>query len=242
MLPPVPKPFIYFAVTLAAVLLIPPALIARQRTVNSDNRRIHLIQDMDNQAKFKPQKVNPLFRDNRAARQPVDGAVARGQERLDDHMHLGWVNLDWVDSFPPELGEIDLAFIERGQERFNIYCTACHGYAGFGDGTVQKRAMELVLHPSATVSYGTQWTQVRSLHDPAVRVQPLGQIYNTITNGLNTMAGYGAQISVRDRWAIVAYIKALQRSQHARPTDVPQGRVDALELIDLREAMEEEQQ
>jgi len=241
MFPPVPKPLVYMAVIIATVLLIPPAVIARQRAVNSEKRRIHLIQDMDAQAKFRAQQVNPLFRDGRAARQPVEGAVARGQERPDDHLQTGWVDMAWVNSFPDALGEIDLAFIERGQERYNIYCAVCHGYAGFGDGAVQKRAMELVLHPIQTVSYGTQWTPVKSLHDPEVREQPLGQIYNTITNGANTMAGYGAQITVRDRWAIVAYVRALQRSQHARPSDVPGGRVETLEVVDLREAMEEEQ-
>jgi mono/diheme cytochrome c family protein len=110
--------------------------------------------------------------------------------------------------------KLDQATLERGQQRFNIYCSACHGYAGYGDGAVNQRAMELVSNVNGPVN-GTQWVAAKSLHDETTRHQPMGQLFNTITHGIRNMAGYGAQISVADRWAIAAYVKALQFSQDA---------------------------
>jgi mono/diheme cytochrome c family protein len=109
---------------------------------------------------------------------------------------------------------MDAATLERGQQRFNIYCSACHGYAGFGDGAVNQRAMELVANAAGPVN-GTQWVAAKSLHDETTRNQPVGQLFNTITHGIRNMAGYGAQIPTQDRWAIAAYVKALQLSQDA---------------------------
>ena len=111
----------------------------------------------------------------------------------------------------PESLTVDRAFIERGQDRFNIYCSPCHGAGGFGDGLVHKRATVLV----ETGANGTSWVAPKNLHEDLIRVQPVGQLFNTITNGVRTMASYASQIPTRDRWAIVSYIKALQLSQHA---------------------------
>jgi mono/diheme cytochrome c family protein len=94
----------------------------------------------------------------------------------------------------------------------DIYCSPCHGLAGYGDGMVAKRAEEL--------QEGT-WTPPSSMHSDLIRVRPAGQLFNTITNGIRNMPAYGQQISVEDRWAIVAYVRALQRSQAATVEDVP---------------------
>lgn len=239
MISAVPKPLIYLAITAVFLAFVPPALIARVRAMNSDARRIHLVQDMDNQASIRAQAPNPLFRDGRGARPPVGGTVARGGLRTDDHLHIGFVDGRWVDTFPPSI-EVDRALVERGRERYDIYCAICHGYAGYGDGMVHRRAMELVNNPA--IGNETQWVQPRSLHDPAVRSQSPGEIFNTITNGRNTMAGYQAQVPVRDRWAIVAWVRALQRSQNARPADLGGTRPESLDLFNLRQSDQEPQQ
>jgi mono/diheme cytochrome c family protein len=111
--------------------------------------------------------------------------------------------------------------MKRGQQRYNIYCAPCHGLAGEGDGLVAKRAQEL--------QQGTWAFPPTSLHSEAVRPQPVGQLFNTITNGVRKMPAYGAQISVQDRWAIVLYVRALQRTQNARPEDVPPETLKAME-------------
>jgi mono/diheme cytochrome c family protein len=118
-----------------------------------------------------------------------------------------------VNALPPQI-ELDEQFMLRGQERFNVYCAACHGFDGGGDGIVAKRARE-------KPHIATGWAPPSSLHDPAIRGLPLGHVFNTITNGIRTMPAHGDQIQPRDRWAIVAYIRALQRSQHATLEDVP---------------------
>ncbi len=211
----IPKWLVYTSLCLIALAFIPPALIARQRTTPSERRRIHIIQDMDNQYKFRAQHGNELFADTRAMRPPVEGTVARGELFEDDHLYKGVADQAWAETFPPQV-ELNAEFFARGQEQFNIYCRPCHGEAGYGDGIVNERAMELM----ATAVNGTTWVQAKSVHDATVRDQPVGQLYNSITNGVRNMAAYSAQIDVRDRWAIVAYVKALQRSQHALPGDV----------------------
>jgi mono/diheme cytochrome c family protein len=183
------------------------------RATPSPNRPIHIFWDMDFQPKFKAQAPNPLFADGRAMRPPVQGSVARGESYVDTHMFEGVVDGQWATALPTSM-KLDQATLERGQQRFNIYCSACHGYAGYGDGAVNQRAMELVSNVNGPVN-GTQWVAAKSLHDETTRHQPMGQLFNTITHGIRNMAGYGAQISVDDRWAIAAYVKALQFSQDA---------------------------
>lgn len=210
-----PKQFIYITLILITLALIPPAIIARARAVNSPVPRIHLVQDMDNQPKYRAQHANPLFADGRAMRPPVEGTVARGKLDADDHFQRGIVREQWAVTFPSQV-PVTMELMEYGQERFNIYCRPCHGAAGFGDGMVNKRAMELMN----LGTNGTVWVQPKSLHEEQIRQQPVGQIFNSISNGVRTMPAYGPQIPVADRWAIVAYVRALQRSQNAEPGDL----------------------
>jgi mono/diheme cytochrome c family protein len=107
---------------------------------------------------------------------------------------------------------VDLGVLQRGRERYDIYCAPCHGLAGYGDGSVAKRAEAL--------QEGT-WTPPTSFHTELIRQRPDGHIFNTISNGIRNMPAYGPQIPVADRWAIVAYVRALQRSQNATVDDVP---------------------
>ncbi len=207
---------------------VPFALAAMARAVPSSHTRIHIIQDMDNQPKFRAQHANPLFADGRAMRPPVVGTVARGQLEADDHYDRGVVDGAFATTFPPQV-QVNLDLVHRGQDRFNIYCTPCHGYAGYGDGMVNKRAMELV---NRAVN-GTTWVQPKSVHEQLIREQPVGQTFNTITNGVRNMSGYAAQIPTEDRWAIVAYVKALQRSQTADLNDLPPDQRTDLPLIKL---------
>lgn len=232
-----PKPIIYATLVLLILAMIPPALIARTRAVPNDRRRLHLIQDMDNQGKFRAQQVNHMFADDRAMRPPVPGTVARGELDLDDHYNRGIVQgaptatgpaVQWATTFPAQ-APLTMELMMRGQDRFTIYCRPCHGDSGYGDGIVHKRAMELVL----TGANGTAWVQPKSLHEQAIREQPVGQIFNTITHGIRTMPSYESQIPVADRWAIAAYIKALQRSQHAKPDDVPAALRNNLPVLRL---------
>ena len=112
---------------------------------------------------------------------------------------------EWITSFPEGV-EVSKATMERGKERFDIYCSACHGYSGNGDGLVNQRAMSLNFTGQAA------WTTAKSLHDPEVKKNAVGRIYDTITHGRGTMGPYKSQIPVEDRWAIVMYVKALQET------------------------------
>ncbi len=209
----IPRIIVYVLMIGGCIALIPPLVFARMRATPSPNRPIHIFWDMDFQPKFKAQAPNPLFADGRAMRPPVQGSVARGESYVDTHMFEGVVDGQWATALPTSM-KLDQATLERGQQRFNIYCSACHGYSGYGDGAVNQRAMELVSNVNGPVN-GTQWVAAKSLHDETTRHQPMGQLFNTITHGIRNMAGYGAQISVTDRWAIAAYVKALQFSQDA---------------------------
>jgi mono/diheme cytochrome c family protein len=191
-------------VVLATLALVPFAYVYRARQTHSPLPRIHLVQDMDNQGRYKSQQTNPLFADTREARPHVEGTVARGHLDDDDGLVKGLRNGVWVDAFPVPVTQ---TLLNRGQERFRIYCAPCHGLAGYGDGIVAIRADRL--------QEGT-WVPPSSMHAPTVLARPVGHIFNTITNGIRTMPSYGSQIPVADRWAIVAYVRALQRSGHAK--------------------------
>jgi mono/diheme cytochrome c family protein len=208
-----PRILVYTLLILTTALVLPPLVIARSRVTPSPSRPVHLVWDMDFQNKFKTQTPNPLFADERAMRPLVEGTVARGEAYTDAHLYDGVVNGQWATAIPASM-TLDIALLRRGQERFNIYCTACHGYAGYGDGIVNQIGMDLVANTNGPVN-GTTWVAAKSLHDDTVLVQPVGQIYNTLTNGIRNMAGYGAQIPTADRWAIAAYVKTLQLSQNS---------------------------
>ncbi len=214
-----PRLIVYAVLILLMLALIPPVVVARVRASPSEKRPIHLIQDMDIQAKFKTQTLNPIFADQRSMRPEVVGAVARGETLLDTHLENGVVDGAWATTMPDAI-DLSLEIVQRGGERFNIYCAPCHGWDGMGKGPVNERAVDLMNNADGPPQ-GTSWTQARNLHDDGWSDQPIGQIYNTITNGKNSMAGYGSQIGRKDRWAIALYVKALQRSQNATTQDVP---------------------
>lgn len=218
--PQIPRPLVYVGGIAVCILLIPPAAIAYIRSQQSPGRQAHLVWDMDMQSKYKPQEENSLFADGRAMRPPVAGAVAVGEANLDVHRTEGVTGptAEWASTLPAGL-VADEKFLKRGQDRFNIYCSPCHGFAAFGDGMVNQRAMDLMNNINGSVD-GTSWTQAKNLHEEQIRSQPIGQIYHSLTYGIRTMAGYAAQIPTEDRWAIASYVKALQRSQHPSPQDV----------------------
>ena len=194
---------------LTLVSFVPLALVAVERSTRVNRPRLQIIPDMDQQPKFRAQSANALFADGRAMRPPVPGTVPAGGARADDRYYRGIDGAGWQEGFPvpltPEL-------VGRGRERFDIYCAPCHGLSGMGDGIVHQRALRL--------QEGT-WTPPTNLHDAVVVERADGHIFNTITNGIRNMPAYGPQITERDRWAIVAYVRALQRSQRTGLEDVP---------------------
>lgn len=224
-----PPPFWLVAALLILVVLswVPLVLIAKARVTPKDKPRVHIFQDMGRQPRFGAQAASPLFADGRAMRPPVPGTVARGQADLDDHYHRGlslvrdeagqW-QVRYHDGLPDRL-RVDQQFLLRGQERFNIYCAPCHGLDGYGDGPINRRAMD---------NQHAAWVPPTSLHTDDVRQRPDGHLYNTIRNGIRNMPAYATQIDVDDRWAIVAYIRALQRSQQTTLDDVPPDQRDRL--------------
>jgi mono/diheme cytochrome c family protein len=159
-------------------------------------------QDMHDQPKYVPLRPSAFFNDARSARPVVEGTVARGQLHDDELMYTGKVNGEDGALFPMR---VDAAVMARGQERFNIYCSPCHGRTGLGDGMVVRRG----------------YRRPPSMHQDRLRNAPVGHFFDVMTNGFGAMPDYAAQIRVEDRWAIIAYIRALQLSEHATLADVP---------------------
>jgi len=158
---------------------------------------------MHDQPKYESLEASTFFPDGRASRPLVPGTVARGQLREDTHLYEGKVSGKPAETFP---FPIDLKTLERGQQRYNIYCSPCHDRVGNGNGMVVRRG----FRPPP------------SYHIERLRKVPPGYLYDVITNGFGAMQDYAAQIPVRDRWAIVAYVRALQLSQNATLNDVPE--------------------
>jgi mono/diheme cytochrome c family protein len=208
-------PLVQISILAACALLIPPSIVAWARFAKKAEPRFHIVQDMDNQEKFKAQHAMPLFADGRAMRQPVAGTVALGETRLDEHFYRGLVKGDYALDFPTHRPEVrlDEAFIRRGQRQFSIYCAPCHGLDGSGEGRVNQRALELT---------DSAWVQAAALYDGERTGRTAGHIFNTITNGVRTMPSYGDRLSETDRWAIVAYVRALQWSHNAHLGDLPE--------------------
>ena len=205
-----PRWLISSVIILVVLSWIPVALALRARVVKKTEPRIHIIPDMDNQPKVKTQSRLMLFADRRGMRPPVEGTVARGSMIGMPAVALGRAEGDaWVEKIPVD---ISMSTLERGRRRYDIYCSPCHGLSGYGDGMVARRADQL--------QEGT-WTPPTSFHTDLVRERPAGHLFNTISNGIRNMPSYGSQIPVEDRWAIVAYVRALQRSQNATIDDVP---------------------
>jgi mono/diheme cytochrome c family protein len=165
---------------------------------------------MHDQPKYIPLRESDFFGDDRSARVPVEGTVARGELRDDTLLYTGKVNGADAGVFP---FAVDAAVMARGQERFNIYCSPCHGRTGDGDGMVVRRG----------------YRRPPSYYDERLRDAPVGHFFDVITNGFGAMPDYAAQIRPEDRWAIAAYIRALQLSEHATIADVPADRRRALQ-------------
>lgn len=161
-------------------------------------------QDMHDQPRFKPLAKSDFYPDLRSARAPVEGTVARGQLHDDAYFYTGKIGADPGDYMPFPATEEVLA---RGQQRFNIYCAPCHSRVGDGNGMIVQRGYR---HPP-------------SYHIDRLRKAPLGYFFDVMTNGFGAMPDYSAQITPRDRWCIVAYIRALQLSQGATTDDIPAG-------------------
>ena len=216
MLKELPPAFVWIGLLTLSLILVPPAIILRARAVPTESRRIHIIQNMDNQPKYVDQQENILFEDRRSMRPQIPGTISRSQMVSDTHYFLGTVDGEFVADFPEQV-HIDEALLKRGRIEFEIYCLPCHGVKGAGDGVIHERAM--VLLNAGT--NGTTWVQPKNLHEEAITDQPVGQIFWSISNGIRNMAGYASQIRVEDRWAIVAWVKALQYSQNAPSERVP---------------------
>jgi Cytochrome C oxidase, cbb3-type, subunit III len=160
-------------------------------------------QQMAEQPRCGPLEQSTFFADRRCAQQPVEGTVARGYLRLDEHLYAGKVDGQVADALPFPLTR---QLLERGQERFNIYCTPCHDYVGSGQGMIVRRG----------------FSPPPSFHLDRLRQAPLGHFFEVITNGYGAMPAYRKQVTAHDRWAIASYIRALQLSQHATMADVPE--------------------
>lgn len=193
-------------ITLAAVVLLTGCF----RGMPKKKPPIHLIPDMDTQPKYLPQSEGHFFADDMSMRQPVYGTVARGDLEANDSLYKG---VD-VNGQPLEHNPLPVTMdlLKQGQKEFNIYCTPCHSKVGDGRGII--------------VQYN--YVPPASFHTDRLRNAPDGHFFDVMTHGLRNMPSYANQVAVRDRWAIVAYIRALQRSQHAPLADIPQDKRNQL--------------
>ena len=171
--------------------------------------------DMWVQPKAKSQALSDFtsWEGQSVSRTPVAGTVARGQARLDDAFFTGFENGKMIDRFPIAVTKEVLL---RGQERFNIYCSHCHGRLGDGKGMIAQRGLVLSRPPA-------------SYHTDRLREMPVGHFYDVITNGYGTMYRQAPNVEPADRWAIVAWIRVLQMSQNGRIGDVPNDQLAQLE-------------
>ena len=167
-------------------------------------------QKMADQPRYEPLGRSTFFGDERAARPLVEGTVARDQLRIDEHLYQGKQRGKLVDTFP---FPVTLAVLSRGRERYDIFCSPCHDRVGSGQGMIVRRG----------------YRAPPSMHIERLRQAPAGHFFDVMTNGFGVMPDYTQQIRPADRWAIVAYIRALQFSQHAAVADVPADRRKQLE-------------
>ena len=159
---------------------------------------------MEHQPRPRPQAASKFFADGRVDRVPPPNTVARGMLRTDPHRYAGKTSGDAFARGFPQGMNVDLKLLERGRDRFDIYCAVCHGGTGDGNGITKRYGM------GATPTF----------HDDRLRGLPEGEIYHVITNGRNTMLPYADKLSPDDRWAVVAYVRALQRAQQGSAADV----------------------
>jgi len=167
--------------------------------------------DMHNQPRYKPLAASEFFADHRSERPEIEGTVARGHLKIDSARYTGKFNGEDIDQFPIPITRAD---IERGRERFNIYCTPCHGRLGDGNGMVVLRG----------------YRQAASYYSDKLMKAPVGHFFDVMTNGFGAMPSYASRVQPDDRWRIVAYIRALHLSAPAKLTDVPADQRQNLKL------------
>ncbi len=172
---------------------------------------LEIFPDMDRMPKYMPQSESKFFSDGRTDRLPVPGTVAQGAYYENEYTATGKNGSDFGSGFPIA---VDNELMERGQERFNIYCAVCHGAAGDSDSMTKKYGMLTVA--DLTTDRLVQYTE--------------GNLYDVIANGRNTMKGYGDKLSVEDRWAVVAYVRALQRAANGTAEDLTPAQREELGL------------
>jgi hypothetical protein len=195
----------YFSLSFVLLCVLTVSL-AGFRGDKSRRPPIEVFPDMDRQPKLRPQTHNSFFADELSSRRPVEGTVARGSAYEDTPVNTGRVTgtTNFLENIPLPLSE---SLLRRGQERYHIYCAVCHGATGDGKGITSKYQM----------------VGMANFHDKRLVTIPDGQIFHTITYGYNLMGAYGAQVDIKDRWAIVAYIRAIQRTRLASVEDVPES-------------------
>ncbi len=196
-----------YVLLIFALTAVMVAAIAGKRGDHSRRPPIEIFPDMDRQPKLRPQTVNAFFKDRFSSQLPVPGTVARGSPYEDSPVNTG--RIPGTTNFVPTIPvPVTAQLLARGQERFNINCAPCHGAAGDGRGITTKYGM----------------TVIADLHDGKTRKiiqQADGEVFNTITFGKSLMGGYAANLSINDRWAVVAYVRALERSWLGTIEDVP---------------------
>ncbi len=174
-------------------------------------------QDMQDQPKFVPQRGTKFFADGRSVRPQVEHTVSRNEVNVDDYFHTGLIDGKEQNALP---FAVTAQVLARGQERFNIYCTPCHSRVGNGEGMIVQRG----------------YKPAGNFHDAKRLAEPLSHYFYVMTNGYGAMPDYSAQLPPEDRWAVAAYIRALQLSQNATAADVPSGaKVDSLADIAVSE-------
>lgn len=189
-------------------------LISSCRGTLSEKPAIHPQLNMDQQDRKEAQEINMFFEDKRSMRPPVEGTVARGYRKADLAYFEGVdENGSWVAESPVEISR---SFLYRGQERYEIFCTPCHGKVGDGLGIIM------------TGQYG--YVPAPTFHQDRLREAPDGEIYSAIYNGVRNMPSYAHQVPVEDRWAIVSYVRALQASQYVSENEIAEYDIDLEEL------------
>ncbi len=170
--------------------------------------------NMYDQARYEPYDASPMFEDGTSSRLLPEGTVSRSRGEVSEVFFTGQGENGLATEVPLELTE---AVLQRGQERYNIYCSPCHNYSGNGEGMIVQKG----------------FVQPASFHDPRLKAAPVGYFFQVITNGFGRMYPYASRVPPEDRWAIAAYIRTLQYSQAAPVADLPE---------DVRERLEEAQQ
>jgi len=166
-------------------------------------------QDMHDQPRYEPLQGTDFFGDRRSERPVLEGTIARGQLRADEAFYTGKRGKDEVETFP---FPITRDVLDRGRERFNIYCSPCHGQTGEGNGMVVQRG----------------FSNPPTYHSDRLRGTPIGHFFDVITNGYGAMQSYAARVEPADRWKIIAYIRVLQLSHNAKIGDVPPDKMQEL--------------